>query len=117
MNAEKFISAIRTHVQEKAKNDLVGTFTSPSGRCPRELLIKVSEWRAGLPSDQQRLLDDVIAESVRVALFGLFAVIDGSRVVDEDVDRFIITAVGYDGARTELNQDMAIDLHSEFAPD
>jgi hypothetical protein len=80
-------------------------------------LIKVSEWRAGLPSDQQRLLDDVIAESVRVALFGLFAVIDGSRVVDEDVDRFIITAVGCDGARTELNQDMAVDLHREFAPD
>ncbi|MDN7908191.1 hypothetical protein QZM18_29315 [Burkholderia diffusa] len=117
MNTEEFVAAIRTHVQEQAANDLVRTFIAPPGRRPRDLLIKVSEWRARLPSDEQRLLDEVIAESVRVALFGLFAVIDGARVVDENVDRFIITAVGYDGTKTELNEDTAVDLHSEFAPD
>jgi len=117
MNTEEFVAAIKKNVQEQAAKGLVKTFTAPPGRNPRDLLIQVSEWRARLMSDEQRLLDEVIAESVRVALFGFFAVVDGARGVDESVDRFIITAVGHDGGRTELNEDTSVDLHSEFAPD
>lgn len=117
MNTQEFVAAIRTYVQEQTVNGLVKTFTTPPGKRPRDLLIQVSEWRARLTSDEQKLFDGVIAESVRVALFGLFAVIDGARVVDEDVDRFLITALSHDGGRTELNEDTAVDLHSEFAPD
>lgn len=117
MDAEEFVAVIRTHVQEQSVKDLIKTFTAPSGRKPRDMLVKVSEWRARLTSDEQKLMDDVIAESVRVALFGLFAVIDGARVVDSNVERFIIAALDSQGGKVELNEDVNIDLHSEFAPD
>jgi hypothetical protein len=117
MDAEEFVAVIRQHVQEQAVKDLIKTFTAPPGRKPRDMLVKVSEWRARLTSDEQKLLDDVIAESVRVALFGLFAVIDGARVVDNDVERFIIAALDDQGNKVELNEDANIDLHGEFAPD
>lgn len=117
MDAQGFVTAVREQVQEQAVKDLIKTFTAPPGRKPRDLLVKVSEWRARLTSDEQKLLDDVIAESVRVALFGLFAVVDGARVVDSDVERFIIAALDHQGGKDELNEDVNVDLHSEFAPD
>ncbi|AOR68208.1 hypothetical protein BBJ41_12060 [Burkholderia stabilis] len=117
MDTQKFVADIKRYVQEQAVNDLIKTFTAPPGKRPRAQLVRVSEWRAQLNSDEQQILDEVIAESVRVALFGLFAVIDGARVVDEDVDRFIITALKHDGGSVVLNEDAAVDLHSEFAPD
>ena len=117
MDAKEFVETIRKHVQEPAVKDLIKTFTAPSGGKPRDVLVKVSEWRARLTSDEQQLFDEVIKESVRVALFGLFAVIDGARVVDSNVERFIIGALDFQGRKVELNEDGNVDLHSEFAPD
>lgn len=104
-------------MQEQAVNDLIKTFTTPPRKRPRDQLVRISEWRARLSDDDRQILDEVIAESVRVALFGFFSVVDGARVVDEDVDRFIISALENDGGKVALNEDSAIDLHGEFAPD
>jgi len=116
VNTEKFVEAVRSHVQEQAENTVVKTITSPPGKRPRELLVKAAEWRSRMTNDEKILLDGIIYESVRVAIFGLFSVVDGVRVVDESIDRFIITAVQHDGVRVEINADPSVELHSEFSP-
>ena len=116
MDAEKFAELIEKYVQKSAVNDLVQTFHNPTGKKPRDVLIRISEWTKNLSADDQKLLEEVISESVRTALFGLFAVIDGARTVDTGIDRFIIAAQDQQGQRTFINEDGSVDLHDYFAP-
>jgi hypothetical protein len=81
-----------------------------------EILTRISEWRAGLTVDEQKLFNEVVEESVRTTLFSLFAVVDGVRVVDNGVDRFVIAAQDSQGQRVLINDTENADLHSYFAP-
>ncbi|WP_263915068.1 hypothetical protein [Achromobacter sp. 79A6] len=117
MNRQEFIAAIKRHVQQQAVDDLIATYIAPPGRRPSDQLSKIAQWRARLTVNEQSLFDAVISESVRVALFGVFAVVDGVRCVDQGVDRFIISAQDYSGNRQAINEDEALDLHDEFALD
>jgi len=116
MNTAELLSLIDEHVKDATINDLIELFTSPPGRKPEKFLVDVAAWRSNLSDHDRELLDRVIAESVRAALFGLFAVVDGARVVDQTVERFVICAEDCDGRRVPIN-DTDSDLHSHFAPD
>lgn len=116
MDAESFAELIEEYVQKSAVEDLVQIFHDPPGRKPREVLVRISEWTKSLSSEDQKLLEEVISESVRVALFGLFAVIDGARAVDSGIDRFIIGVQDQKGQRTFINEDGSVDFHDYFAP-
>ncbi len=116
MNDHEFLSKVDEHVKQSTVDDLIELFTSPPGRKPEQVLVDIATWRARLNDHDRGLLDTVIAESVRAALFGFFAVIDGARVIDENVDRFVIYAQDSQGNRVPVN-DSASDLHDHFAPD
>jgi hypothetical protein len=116
MDEQKFLNLVEMCVQKQAIDDLIRTFTIPPGRRPREVLTKISEWYGRLNVDEQKLFYETVTESVRTALFGLFAIVDGVRVVDKNVDKFIIAAQDFQGKRTLINDDTNSDLHSHFAP-
>lgn len=116
MNTIELLSLIDEHVKDATVDDLIELFTSPPGRKPEKFLVDVAEWRSNLSDHDRELLDRVIAESVRATLFGLFAVVDGARVVDQSVERFVICTEDREGRREPVN-DTDSDLHSHFAPD
>ncbi len=116
MDSEKFAGLIEKYVRKETINDAMKVFRNPPGKKPRAVLIEISEWINRLSSADQELLEAAISESVRMALFGLFAVIDGSRVIDSDIDRFIIVAQDQQGRRTLINEDGSEDLHDYFTP-
>lgn len=116
LTREDFLLHIETHVKEATVNDLTEILTSPSGRNPDKTLKTIADWRASLQKEDIDILDMVIEETVKATLFSLFSVIDGSRVVDKGIDRFIISTRDSQGVTAPIvNTDF--DLHSHFAPD
>ncbi|MDD2109877.1 MULTISPECIES: hypothetical protein [Pseudomonas] len=116
MTRDDFLSHIDTSVKEATVNDLKEIFTSPPGRNPDKTLKTIADWRLSLQKEDIDIFNTVIEETVKATLFSLFSVIDGSRVVDKSIDKFIISTRSPQGVTTPiLNTDF--DLHSHFAPD
>ncbi|MGE8305605.1 hypothetical protein [Pseudomonas sp. B21-031] len=116
MTREDFFSHIDTHVKEATVSDLTDIFTSPPGRNADKTLKAIADWRASLKKEDVDILDMVIEETVKATLFSFFSVIDGSRTVDNGVEKFIISTRDSQGVTTPIaNTDF--DLHSHFAPD
>jgi hypothetical protein len=116
MDDQEFLNMVKVYVQEQTVDNLIQTFTAPPGRRPREMLTKVSEWRDHLTVDEQKLFNEVVEESVRATLFSLFAVVDGARVVDNGIAKFIIATQSFQGQRVPINDTEDTDLHGYFAP-
>jgi hypothetical protein len=82
MNAEDFVEALRTHVMEAAVADTISILQRPPGRSPSPELVELSNWLKGIPQDDAQKVERVLALCARQVLFGVFAVIDGSRAID-----------------------------------
>jgi len=117
MNAERFLALVEELAWRSAIDGTIQNYTSPPGRRPWERLVRVSEWRSRMTDDEKKLLDEVIKESTRGALFGLFAMIDGVRKADNDIRRFVIYAQDEEGRRVPINDDGKVDFHDYFAFD
>lgn len=116
MTREDFLSHIDTHVKEATVNDLTEIFTSPPGRNPDKTLKAIASWRASLQKEDIDILNMVIEETVKATLFSLFSVIDGSRIVDNGIDRFMISTIDSQGVIAPIIS-TDFDFHSHFAPD
>ena len=116
MTNEDFLSYIDTHVKEATVSDLIQIFTSPPERNPDKTLKAIAAWRSSLPEGDAEMLNKIIEETVTATLFSLFAVLDGSRTIDEDIERFIISSKDMRGNILPITNS-EFDLHSHFAPD
>ncbi|WP_447741188.1 hypothetical protein [Pseudomonas laurentiana] len=116
MTNEDFLSCIDTHVKAATISDLIQIFTSPPGRNPDKSLKSIAEWRSSLPEVETEILNKIIEETVNATLFSLFAVIDGSRTIDKDIEKFIISTKDMRGNILPITNS-EFDLHSHFAPD
>lgn len=89
MNAEEFIDAVYLVVYQSAVKGTVKQLAQPSGRRPRSELVELSAWFNDLTEADKKRVGDVARLAADHAVFGLMAVLDGVRAID-------------DGGRTEL---------------
>ena len=110
MTNEEFVEAIRRHVKDAAIEDTIANLKSPPGRSVSITERRRSEWYNGLTATDAAHVDDVVAIAIHEAVFGLLAVLDGARVVDDAHGRFELTYVEPTG-EVLLNDPKGISLH------
>jgi hypothetical protein len=81
MNAQEFVSAIRTFVMVPAVSDTVAAVRSPPGRRPASELKELSAWFGSLSNHDQVMVERMLEMVAQGAVFGVLAVIDGARKV------------------------------------
>jgi hypothetical protein len=110
MNTEMFVAAIKRHVRDAAIDDTIKKLVSPPGRRVSDALKARSAWYNNLHEADAALVRDIISCAVDEAIFGIFAVLDGSRVIDDG--RFQLLHVGEE--QVLLNDPEKIGLNEVF---
>ncbi len=82
MTPRDFVAAIRDVVMDASVADTVAVVERPPGRRPAVELVALSDWYNQLSDADRTMLKRMLALVARSAVFGLFAVLDGSRKVD-----------------------------------
>ena len=85
MDDEEFVEAVKEGVLEAAVESMIAQLASPSGRKPKEAKIQLSHWYNAQTEASKRHIGQVVEESAHAALFGLFCVLDGVRLIHEDL--------------------------------
>lgn len=106
MTQEEFMTAVRRWAFEGAVED---SALKPVGRMPHQVLVTLWEWYTALPERDQALVRHAMRISAYRALFGVFAMIDGVRQIDDPPHGALkLTYVAPDGTEQPL---------SRFGPD
>jgi hypothetical protein len=114
MNAEEFVNALRVHVMRSAVDDAIDTMMNPPGRQRATELTELSTWARGLAEADRSMLRRALVEVAHGAVFGLLAVLDGARRVDErqPPGELELWHEGREG-RTKLNGNLHDILNSQ----
>lgn len=115
MTQDEFISVVQRGAFEDAAGE---SAIKPIGRKPHQLLVTLWDWYTALPEGDKTLVRQAMRISAYGALFGVFAMIDGVRQVDDPPHGELRLAyVGADGTEQALSgQDPDLDeLHSLWA--
>ena len=80
MTQEEFMTVVRRGVFDLAVAERT---LRPAGRRPHQVLVTIWDWYTGLPERDKALVRQAMRLSAYSALFGIFAMIDGARAVDD----------------------------------
>lgn len=109
MNSQEFIESIKRHVMDAAVEDTIANLKSPPGRRVSPQERARSGWYNGLSDTELAHVNSAIVTAVHEGLFGLLAVLDGARMIDDAKGRFELIYVT--SQRILLNDPRAIGLH------
>ena len=87
MNSEDFVERIKLYVRDAAVEDSISRLGKPPGRKPRQGHLNQSEWYNKLSEENKIMLKSIIEEAIDESLFGLLAVLDGVRVIEDGQNR------------------------------
>lgn len=105
MTAEEFVAGIKSAVHDSATADVVASVEAPSGRKPAPALLQLSEWYNALSESDKTNVRAMVLHGVQSALFGVFAVIDGVRVIEDTEEKSHFTLVqNRGGVETIINR-------------
>lgn len=112
MNAVEFVDAIRTEVRDAATQGVIALLEQPPGRRPSASLVTLSQWFANLSDEDKQCVCKIAAMASDQATFGILAVLDGVRVIEDGADRGTLD-LRYlkDGKPTLLNDPNGPMLH------
>jgi hypothetical protein len=83
MNNVEFIKAIKALVRDGAISDIIENLEDPPGRRPAKELVEVSNWYNEMGESDKLLVRTTISMAVDTAIFGMLAVIDGVRILED----------------------------------
>jgi len=110
MNSEEFVQGIYASVYKTSIEAVIKTIADPPGRRPRRDLVELSSWYNGLSDADKSQVRGVVRRAVDQAIFGMLAVLDGVRVIDDrHTDLYLRTGDG-----TLLNDPSENELHALF---
>jgi hypothetical protein len=115
MTSEEFVRALKFGSSDSAADGTIKNLRQPPGRRPHAALVKLSSWFNQLSSEDQACVAQVARESAEAALFGVFCVLDGVRVIEDtpdkgDLELYFIK----NGNRTLINDPRQEPLHDQF---
>jgi hypothetical protein len=87
MTANEFVGALRTEVLDAAAQDVISLLEHPPGRQPDPGLVTLSSWFSSLPETDKQRVREVAKMASHQATFGVLAVFDGVRVIEDGADR------------------------------
>ena len=84
MTKEEFVAVVRTEVLESAASESIEMYEEgPPGHSPHESDVRLSKWYKSLSVADQDMVRNVALDVSHGAVFGLFCVLDGVRVVED----------------------------------
>lgn len=86
MNAEQFVDAIKTQVRDAATSGVISLIERPPGRRPSSNLVSLSQWFNKLHVVDKKRVREVAAMASDQATFGMLAVLDGVRIIENEAD-------------------------------
>lgn len=114
MNQQTFVDSIRRHVRDAAVEGVLSILKRPPGRRPAQELLDLSAWYQRLADDDKARIERVLALVAHQVVFGLFAVVDGARTIEEQPGpkgRFELRHVSPSGDVTTIAGDGLAPLH------
>jgi hypothetical protein len=114
MTAEEFVAAIKMTVHDAAVGAVLEAVEAPSGRKPPPSVVQLSSWYKALPESDKRHVQAMVLQGVHAALFGLFAVIDGARVVEDGPEKSEFVLLQRRGGVETQITDPANPLHDIY---
>lgn len=115
MNAVDFVDSIRTLVRDAAVVDAISVVEKPPGRRPGAEMLELSAWFNALAESDRLLVRRLLEIVAHGAVFGLLAVLDGSRtVVPSDGTRGYFELRHVHGANSDVLSGPAGDVLHEL---
>jgi hypothetical protein len=87
MDSKQFLEALKLCVRDAAVSGTIETLTDPPGRRVSDADRRSSEWFNALSSEDKGHVERAIASAVDGAIFGMLAVIDGVRTVENTSEK------------------------------
>ena len=112
MTPEDFVNALREVVLTRAVDSTLSAIENPPGRRPRRELIEANAWYQGLSEQERVQLRQVASMVAHQAVFGVLAVLDGARVVEDTPDKGTFKLAFHKGSEEwDLNPPGGVPLH------
>jgi hypothetical protein len=115
MDSEYFIKAIVSCVRESAVEDTLSVMKKPPGRKPRKKDVELSEWYNKQSLSDEEMIKNALYEAVDASLFGIFAVIDGVRTIEDSQNKGVFKLYfDKDGEKKLINEENNEYLHDIY---
>jgi len=105
MNQDEFTKRLRSVALDPAVDGVIGIVRAPPGRRPAQDLVELSRWFTTLSADDIGHVREMMELVAHQAVFGVLAILDGSRQVEETQGpkgHFELRHVTADGESTVL---------------
>ena len=99
MDQRTFVNLLRSAVLDGLSSELVKTWQHPSGLLRSEERSQRSDWLNKMSLPDRQLLEAFGTNAARSALFGVLAVLDGSRKIDESSGHLELCYVSDEGSK------------------
>jgi hypothetical protein len=87
MDAERFVTALKTQASDESANGLTRNLRQPPGRRPSARSLRLSAWfRQFSPSDQA-VITELMGLAAEGAIFGTLCILDGVRVIEDGPEK------------------------------
>jgi len=83
MDQTTFVDLLRAVVLDGLSNDLARNWQEPPGRLRSDERALRSQWVSQMSDTDRQLLETFGSEAARAALFGVLAVLDGARKIED----------------------------------
>lgn len=87
MTPEQFVDALRKAAIDAAVEGTVTGLERPPGRRPTKDLVEASRWYNSLTAEDRTMVTRVLSMAAHQAVFGVLAVLDGARIIEDDADK------------------------------
>ncbi len=87
MNSEYFIESIVKYVRNPTIEDTVSNMEQPPGRNPGQKDVELSEWYNSQSARDKKMIEKALYEAVDASLFGLLAIIDDVRTIEDTTNK------------------------------
>ncbi|WP_284037136.1 hypothetical protein [Neobacillus sp. 114] len=115
MDSEYFVKGIVSSVRDSAVNDTLSLMEEPPGRRPRKKVIELSEWYNEQSITNKEMIKKALYEVVDASLFGIFAVIDGVRTIEDTENKGVFKLFfNKDGEKKLINEESNEYLHDIY---
>jgi len=84
MKREDVVARLRELTADGVAPGMVGLLEAPPGRKPQPALAAASRWYRALPAEAREHVRWIAEEAAQTSLFGVLAVLDGVRKLDDD---------------------------------
>jgi hypothetical protein len=113
MDNAEFVDALKLYVRDDGIKGVISRLKSPLGRSVSPKMKNLSEWYNSLSEENTKNVNIIIELIAHDVLFGVFAILDGVRIIDKEKGKFELAYKTQENSFI-LNDPAEIGLHELF---